>query len=106
MEGTIRLVGMSEGRYLLGSLGDWDDDSECDHVIEDLLYLVSVLYGHFPVGMLDRGNGRVSPDDKGTGYVAYGIEGAREYLLQCSSVLDHCCGRVGCISWAGVRAVG
>ena len=58
MEGTIRLVRVCEGRYQFGRLGDWGNDSECDHVIKGLLYLGSVLHMHFPMGVLGRGNGR------------------------------------------------
>ena len=72
MEGPSELVGICEGRYPLGRLGDWHDDSECDHVIEGLLYLVSLSYGHFPLGVLDRGNGRVSTEGIGTRHVACG----------------------------------
>ena len=33
MEGSIGLVGIGQGRYRLGWLGDWGDDTECSHVI-------------------------------------------------------------------------
>ena len=63
-----------DGRYPLGRLGDLGDDSECEHVIDGLLYLVSVLYGHLPSGLLDWGNRRVHPDGVGTRHVACGVK--------------------------------
>ena len=45
-----------------------------DHVIEGMLNLFLVLYGYLSLGMLDRGDGRVSPDGICTRLVAYGIE--------------------------------
>ena len=45
MKGTIRLLGISEGRYPLGRPGDRCCHSLSDHVIEGALYLLLVLYG-------------------------------------------------------------
>ena len=73
IEGTIRLVEVHQGRHPLSRWTDIGHVSLGDHVIKGLLYLVSVLYGHFPTGMLNRGNGRVSPDGIGTWHVAYGV---------------------------------
>ena len=33
MEGSIGLSRVGQGIYPLGFLGDWDNDTECDHVI-------------------------------------------------------------------------
>ena len=44
-QGTIRLAGISEGRYPLGRLGDRHDHSLLNHVIECVLYLLPVLDG-------------------------------------------------------------
>ena len=41
--------------------------------------------------MLDRGDGRVSPDGVGPRQVAYGVKGVEEGLLQGIDILDHCC---------------
>ena len=38
-------------------------------------------------------------------HVAYGVKGARDCLLQGNYVLGHHCGRVGCLSWAGIGAM-
>ena len=70
MKGTIRLAGIGKRRHPLGKLGDRCYHPLCDHVIEDALYLLSVLYGYPPSGMLDGGYIRVGPDGIGTGHVA------------------------------------
>ena len=46
--------------------------------------------GTFQLGMLDRGNVRVSPNGVGPRHVAYCIKGVWEDLLQGNDVLDHC----------------
>ena len=104
-ERAMRLVGVYERRYPLSRLGDLGDDFECGHIIESLLYLVSVLCGHFPLDVLEKRNGKFGPDDVGTGHVAYGVEGVRECLLQGSYVLG-CHGRVSCLRWAGLGLLG
>ena len=75
-----------------------------DHVIEGLLLLVLVFYGYLPFGVLDWGNGGISPHGVGPRHVANGIERASEHLLQGNFVLGHCFQRVGWLSQAGVRA--
>ena len=55
MKGTIQLPGLFEGRYPLICLGDWHYDTEGNHFVEGLLYLVSVLNGYLPPDVLDRG---------------------------------------------------
>ena len=56
-----------------------------------MLNLFLVLYGYLLPGMLDRGDGRVSPDGIGPRHVAYGILRVREGSLQGIDVLDHGC---------------
>ena len=59
---------------------------------------------YLPLGMLDWGNGGVSPDGVGPRHVANGIKRAREHLLYGNYVLACHCGSVSCLSWAGVGA--
>ena len=86
---TIRLVVISKERHLLGRPGDRCYHPLCDHVIEGVLYLISVLYGYLPLGMLDGVYVRVGPDGIGTGHVAdcvkQGGKGTFEgnYVLGC-----------------------
>ena len=61
-KGTIRLLGISEGRYPLSRLEDRYYHPHSNHVIEGALYLLSVLYGYLPSCMLDWGYVRVGPD--------------------------------------------
>ena len=51
-----------------------------DHIIEGALNLFPVLYWYLPLGMLDRGDSRVSPDGIGARHVAYCIEGSQGWL--------------------------
>ena len=54
-KGTITILGISVGRHPLGRLGDRHYHPLSDHVINSALYLLSVLYGYLPLGMLDWG---------------------------------------------------
>ena len=65
MECTIRLVGVHSGRHPLSWLGDRSNHAFNDHIIKGLLDLFPVLYGYLPPGMLNRGDGMVSPDGIG-----------------------------------------
>ena len=56
---------------------------------ESVLYLLPVLNGDLPVGMLDRSNARVGPDGIGPRHIPYGVKGSQEGLLQGDYVLDH-----------------
>ena len=56
-------------------MGDGHDHSLLDHLIESVLYLLPVLNGNLPPGMLDGGNARVSPDGIGPRHIPYGIKG-------------------------------
>ena len=76
-------------RYPFGSLRDRCDCSLLDHLIESALYLLPVLNGYLPLGVLDRGNTRVGPDGIGPRHIPYGIEGGQEGPLQDDYVLDH-----------------
>ena len=69
MKGTIRLSGISEGRHLLGGLGDRHYHPSSNHVVKGSLYLLLVLYGYLPSGMPDGGYVRVGPDGIGSGHV-------------------------------------
>ena len=89
VQGTIRLVGISEGRYPLSRLGDRHNHSLLDHLVKCALYLLTVLYGNPLPVVLDRGNARVSPDGLGPEHIAYSIKGVWEGLLQGNYVLDH-----------------
>ena len=62
--------------------GDRHDHSLLNHLIESAVYLVLVLDGNIPVGMLDRGNARVNPDGIGPGHIPYSMEGRQKGLLQ------------------------
>ena len=57
------------------------NDGECSHVIKGLLYLVLLLSGSLPLGMLDNRNRGIDPDGVGPGNVANGVENVRECLL-------------------------
>ena len=37
-QGSIGLMGVSEGRYPLSQMGDQSNDAKCDHVIQGVLY--------------------------------------------------------------------
>ena len=53
MKGTIRLVGLIEGRHPLSRLGDRHYHPLSNQVIKGVLYLFSVLYGYLPLGMFN-----------------------------------------------------
>ena len=61
MKGTIRLAGVCEGRHPLGRLGNRCNHPLSNHVVKGVLYLLSVLYGYLPLGMLGKGYVRASP---------------------------------------------
>ena len=88
VQGTIRLAGISEGRYPFSRLEDRCNHSLLNHLVECVLYLLPVLNGGLPQGMLDRGNTEVSPDGIGPRHIAYSI-GVWQGLLQGNYVLDH-----------------
>ena len=77
VQGTIRLAGVSEGRHPLGRPGDRHDHSLLNHIIMSALYLLPVLNGNLPLGMLDRSNVKVSPDDIGPRHIAHDIKDQR-----------------------------
>ena len=81
VQGTIRLTRVCEGRYPLGRPRDSGDHTFLYHIIECALNMFPVLYRYLLLGMLDRGNGRVSPDGIGPRHVAYCIKGVQEGLL-------------------------
>ena len=54
-QGTIRLIRVCEGQYPLSRPRHWGYDTLGDHVIQCALYLLSVLYGYLPMGVLDWG---------------------------------------------------
>ena len=60
-----------------------------DHFIKSPLYVLPVLSGNLLLGVLDRGNIRVSTDSIGPRHIVYGIQGVQEGLLQGNYVLDH-----------------
>ena len=64
------------------------DDSYCDHVIESVFNLFTVLYGYLLLGMLYLQYGRASPDGVGPRHVTNGVKGVGECLLQCHYVPD------------------
>ena len=37
----------------------WDNDFEIEHIMQDFLYLFTVIYGHFSAGVLNRRCGRI-----------------------------------------------
>ena len=74
MQGTIRLVGVSQQRHTGSWLGDRSNNFFQDHVIQSLFNLVPVFYGDLPPGMLHWGNRRVHPDGIGTGNITYGMK--------------------------------
>ena len=78
MQGTIRLAGIGEGRYLLSRQGDRCDHSLFNHLIECALYLLPLLSGDLPPGMFDRGNTGVSPDGIDPRHIAYSMKEVRE----------------------------
>ena len=88
-EGTILLLGICEGRYPFSQLGDCGNDTEGDHVVEGLLYAVSVLNGYLLLGVQDRGNEWVGTDGVSAWHVFYGIKGERggthegQYVMGC-----------------------
>ena len=91
MQGTIRHAWIGEARYPFGRLGDRGYHPHVSHVIKDVHNLFLVLDRFLPLGMLERGDGLVSPDGIGPRHVAYGIKGVCEGLLQEKYVPDHCC---------------
>ena len=95
VQGSIRLAGISEGKYPFGRLGDRHNHSLLDHLIKCVLYWLPVLDGDLLPGMLDRGNTGVSPHGIGPRHIAYSIEGVWEGLLQGNNVLDHSSGSRG-----------
>ena len=54
--------------------------------------MLLVLYGYLPLGMLEWGNGKLSPDGVCARHVAYSIKQAGESSLQGDDVLGHCIG--------------
>ena len=95
VQGTIRLMGVNEGRNPFIWLGDRGNQIFLDHVIEGAFDLFLVLDKYLVPGMLARGDRRFGPDGIGPRYVAYCIEGAWEGPLQGNDVLDSCCGGRG-----------
>ena len=81
--------GVCEGKYPISRLGDRCNHSLLNCLVEIVLYLLPVLNGNLPLGMLDRGNAKVSPDGVSPRHIPYGIEGGQEGPLQCNYVLDH-----------------
>ena len=80
-------MGICEGRYSLCRTGDRCDHSLLDHFIESVLYVLPVLNGNLPLGMLHGGNTRVGSDGKGPGHILYGIKESLEGPLQGNYVL-------------------
>ena len=70
MKGTIRLLEISEGRHPLSRLRDRCYHPLSDQVIKGALYLLSVLYGYLPFGMLDGGYVGVGPHGISSSHVA------------------------------------
>ena len=70
MKGTISLVGISLGRHPFGRLEARHYHPLSGHVIKGVLYLLLVLYGYLPLGMLDWSYVMVSPDGVSAGHVA------------------------------------
>ena len=89
MKGTIRPAGISEGRHLLGRLGDRCYHPNSNHVIEGSLYLLLVLCGHLPLGMLDNSNLRFGPDGISTRHVADCVKQARKGAFEGNYVLGY-----------------
>ena len=56
VQGTIRLWGIHKGRYLFGRLGDRNNHSLLDHLVECALYLLPVFNGDLLSGMLGSNN--------------------------------------------------
>ena len=72
--------------------------AECTIRLLGVCFLV--FYGYLPLGMLDRGDVRVGPDDRGPRHVVYGVKEAWEGSLLGNDILDHCCrGWGGCCFW-------
>ena len=102
MKGTIRCVGISEGRHPLGRPGDRHYHPLGNHVIKDVLYLLSVFYGYLPLGMLDQGYVRVSPDGIGTRNVADCVKQAGEAVVEGNCVPGHHIRGYGEFGWVRV----
>ena len=58
-KGIIRFAGVCKGQYPFGGPRDNSYDTFDDHDIKGALYLLSVLYGYLPLGVLDQGNRKV-----------------------------------------------
>ena len=58
-ECATRIVEVGQAGYPFHRFGYLGNDFEVDHVLQGFLYLFMVLYGHFPVGVLNRGYGGV-----------------------------------------------
>ena len=91
MQGTIRLAGLCEQRYLLCRMWNRCDDSLSYHVIKHILDLFPVFYEYLASDMLYGKDIGVCPDGTHPRHVANGVEGVGKGSLQCHYVLDLGC---------------
>ena len=89
MKGTIRLADVCKGWYPFSRPWGRGYNTLGDHVIDSAFYLLSVLYGYLPLGMLYWEDGRVGPDGICARQVVYSVEWAGEGSLQGNDVLGH-----------------
>ena len=95
MEGTIRLLGISQWWHPGGRFWNWSYNSFQDHLIQWFFYLFPIFYRDFPPGMLHWAKGRVSPDGVGPWDVTYSVKRVRKGSFQCYNVPDLSCGMRG-----------